>query len=364
MPNPLVRPAARRSLSHVRYVRRVPPAAASGLVAAVYEEVERDFGMLAPPVALHAPAPPLLAAAWTVLRETLVATGELERAHKEAVATAVSQTNSCPYCVHVHGTTLSGLVPGAGAPASGQGAGPAFPEGESRGLALWAQGGRGGRPARPPAPRELPEALGVAVTFHYLNRVVNVFLGPEPLPARIPSPARRTASRLLARALGESARAHREPGRSLDLLPAAPLPDDLEWARNTPTVAGAFARAAAAVSAAGERVVPSSVRALVDAELADWDGGHKGLGLGWLDTALAALPPGDRAVGRLALLTACASYRVDESVVAPVRSSGAGDGDLVALVAWSAFTAARRAGTLLARPPQPTEAVPGTHAHE
>ncbi|MFH9862966.1 carboxymuconolactone decarboxylase family protein [Streptomyces sp. NPDC017202] len=350
----------------MRYVRRVPPAAATGVVAAVYEEVERDFGMLAPPVALHAPAPPLLAAAWTMLRETLVATGELERARKEAVATAVSRANSCPYCVHVHATTLSTLVPGTPAhgPAAGLDAAPARSGGPTvsqdglRGLALWAEGAGAGRP---PGPRELPEALGVAVTFHYLNRMVNVFLGPQPLPARLPSPARRTASRLLARALGESARAYREPGRSLDLLPAAPLPAGLEWARDTPTVAGAFARAAAAVSAAAEGVVPACVRSLLDAELADWDGGHKGLGLGWLDTALTALPPGDRAVGRLALLTACASYRVDDSVVTPVRRSGADDGDLVALVAWSAFTAALRAGTLLARSPQPARAVPPAH---
>ncbi|MFH0241981.1 carboxymuconolactone decarboxylase family protein [Streptomyces sp. HK10] len=332
MPYPLVRPAARRSLAHVRHVRSVPPAEATGLVAAVYEEVERDFGMLAPPVALHAPEPPLLAAAWTVLRETLVATGELERAHKEAVATAVSQANACPYCVHVHGTTLNGLVPGTSSNAR---------------LAAWAEGAREGRP-EPPAPRELPEALGVAVTFNYLNRMVNVFLGPSPLPARIPSAARRTASRLFARALRESARAHREPGRSLDLLPAAPLPPDLGWARGTPTVAGAFARAAAAVSDAADRVVPPAVRSLVETELAGWDGGHKGIGLGWLDTAVTALPPGDRAAGRLALLTACASYRVDDSAVAAVRRHGTDDRGLVALVAWSAFTAARRMGTILA----------------
>lgn len=362
MPYSLVRPAARRSLAYVRHVRSVPPAEATGLVAAVYEEVERDFGMLAPPVALHAPEPPLLAAAWTVLRETLVATGELERVRKEAVATAVSQANACPYCVHVHGTTLNGLVPGA--PSNGlvpQAGAAAVQEGELRRLAAWVEGAREGRP-EPPAPRELPEALGVAVTFHYLNRMVNVFLVPSPLPARIPSAARRTASRLFARALRESARAHREPGRSLDLLPAASLPADLEWARGTPTVAGAFARAAEAVSDAADRAVPASVRSLVDAELADWDGGHKGIGLGWLDTAVTALPPGDRAAGRLALLTACASYRVDDSAVAAVRQHGADDRGLVALVAWSAFTAARRVGTLLAPSPQPTAAaVPEKH---
>ena len=49
----LVRLAVRRSLNDTRHVRVVKPRHASGLVAEVYRQVEREFGMLAPPVGLN-----------------------------------------------------------------------------------------------------------------------------------------------------------------------------------------------------------------------------------------------------------------------------------------------------------------------
>src|SRR5688500_10461272 len=152
------------AVAHVRHVSPVAPRAAGGLVAAVYRQVERDFGMLAPPVSLHSPAPEVLAACWLMLRESLIAshpsagtahqmtprtaiavapgspgqpavpddrtaaaasTGQeaaaatladasrmvaATRDAKEAVAAAVSLSNRCPYCVEVHGATLIGLV--------------------------------------------------------------------------------------------------------------------------------------------------------------------------------------------------------------------------------------------------------------
>src|SRR5690242_10016741 len=97
--------ARRSSLAQIRHVAPVRPGPGTDLVARVYDQVERDFGMLAPPVALHAPAPGVLAAAWLMLRETLIASGRVERAAKEAVGTAVSIGNACPYCVEVHSAT-------------------------------------------------------------------------------------------------------------------------------------------------------------------------------------------------------------------------------------------------------------------
>jgi len=101
--------ALRKSLGQIRYVSPVPPGAAAGLVAEVYAQVEHDFGMLAPPVALHSPAAGPLAASWMMLRETLVVQGVASRAAKETVAAAVSVENGCPYCVTVHNAVLGGL---------------------------------------------------------------------------------------------------------------------------------------------------------------------------------------------------------------------------------------------------------------
>src|ERR1700735_4058374 len=134
----LIRGAGRKAIAQVRYVSPVPPGQAQGLVATVYAQVERDFGMLAPPVALHSPAPWPLAASWMMLRETLL-TGLADRAAREAVAAAVSLGNSCPYCVQVHTSVLHGLIQGRDATAIEAGQLTAVGDPHIQQLAAWAQ---------------------------------------------------------------------------------------------------------------------------------------------------------------------------------------------------------------------------------
>ncbi|MEU1729937.1 carboxymuconolactone decarboxylase family protein [Streptosporangium sp. NPDC020145] len=333
----VLRKPLRGSLRQVRHVRPVPPARARGLVAEVYTRSEREFGMLAPPVALHSPAPEILAACWMMLRETLLTGGGPGRAVREAVATGVSLGNACPYCAGVHGAALGGLVPPEG--------------GARRDLAPveeWARAS-GTRGRATPFPGEqaaepVGVLVGVAVTFHYLNRMVNVFLDETPLPPRTPGMARGTLMRTLGRLMRPTGGGV-EPGGSLDLLPMAPLPGDLSWAAGAPGVAGAFARAASAIEAAGRRSVPGPVRDLLTARLAAWDGGHPGLGGAWAEEAVADLAAEDRPAGRLALLTAFASYRVGEADVDAFRESrGTGDRELVELTGWASMAAARTVG--------------------
>src|SRR5579859_1900549 len=99
-------------LVQVRYVSPVRRGAARGLAGVVYEQVEQEFGILAPSLALLSPAPQVLAASWLMLRETLLVTRKVDRAAKEAVATTVSIGNTCPWCVTVHSTMVSGLADG------------------------------------------------------------------------------------------------------------------------------------------------------------------------------------------------------------------------------------------------------------
>ncbi|MEO3811055.1 carboxymuconolactone decarboxylase family protein [Sphaerisporangium sp. B11E5] len=321
------------TMSQVRHVTPVRPRGASEAVRKVYAQISRDFGMLAPPLLLHSPAPGTLAASWSVLRESLLANGRASRAAKEVVATVVSEGNTCPYCVDVHQATLSGL---------GHDDDP-----EVSRVAEWARGlgTRDGAARGADFPeRELAELTGVAVTFHYLNRMVNVFLGDSLLPPQVPTRARGGMLRMFGLVMRPMARRGATPGDSLGLLPAAPPAADLAFAGGAPHVAGAFARAAYAVEEAGRRSVPEPVRAVVSAELAAWDGTPPGLGRGWADGPLSGLAPAHRPAGRLALLTAMASYQVDDAVVAAYREGTPGDRELVELTAWSAMAAARTAG--------------------
>lgn len=350
----------RAGVEQVRYLTPIRLPAAQGLVARVYEQIERDFGMLAPPVSLHAPAPGPLAACWSMLRETLLAGGVADRAVKEVVATAVSLGNTCPYCVDVHGATLHGLSRGDDAAAIAGDRIETIADPRVREVADWARASGVRETATRPAPFAAalgPELAGVAVVFQYINRMVNIFLSESPFPPGLPAVARGVVKRVFGRMLRPLARRVPEPGASLELLPAAPLPRDMSWAAGSPTVAQAFARAAGAVDAAGERSVPAPVRELVAARLTGWDGRPAGLSRAWADDAVAGLPATDRAAGRLALLTAFASYQVGPDDVDDFRRVRPGDQSLVELTSWASLAAARQVGTWLAAglpaPPRP-----------
>lgn len=321
----LVRAVLRGSLRDIRHVRAVAPGRAHGQVARVYAQAERDFGVIAPPLALHSSSPDPLAAGWLMLRETLLVEGRVSRAVKEAVVTEVSRANTCPYCVDVHQATLEIL-------------GPPEPGAPGSAAAEWLRTDPGERGPAPFTTDEAPEILGVALTFHYLNRMVGVFLDDSPVPARTPAAVRGPILRTVARTMVPVG-GPLEAGAGLDLLPDAPLPPGLAWAEANPVVAQALARSAAAVERAAHWV-PGPVRDLLTTRLDGWDGTPPGIGRAWLQEALGAVAPADRPTARLALLTAFAAHQVTDADVAAFRADHPGDRELIELTSWAALTTA------------------------
>ncbi|SDJ97650.1 alkylhydroperoxidase AhpD family core domain-containing protein [Actinopolyspora mzabensis] len=295
-----------------KHVSPVRPESASGVVAEVYRQTERDFGMLAPPITLHSPSPELLAAAWCMLRETLLVPGFAGRAAKERIATAVSEANSCPYCVAVHGSLADALPASSPSPHSA-------PVAEER-------------------PEVTTELTAVATTFHYLNRMVNVFLDDSPLPRGAP----RAAIGMLGRVL--RSRSASPPGESLALLPPSDRAAELPSEGCHERIAETTARAHAVIERAGKSSVPIAVRDMLHTVLPRYDSDYR-MNFSWLQDCLTELRPGDRPAGRLALLTALESYRVDERTVLDYRATGADDAALIELTAWAAYVAARHGNT-------------------
>src|SRR5262249_30195052 len=93
-----------RMAQTIKYVKPAPYGSATGLAAEVYRQMQADF-LPVPPLTLHSPVPHIMAGGWSILRETLD-TRQVDQALKEAVAAAVSKTNTCPYCVDVHTSML------------------------------------------------------------------------------------------------------------------------------------------------------------------------------------------------------------------------------------------------------------------
>jgi hypothetical protein len=328
------------STAQIQHVHAVKYRAAEGQTAEVYREIERDFGILAPPIILHAPAPDVMAAIWLVLRETLLVPGSAPRAHKEAVSTAVSLGNECPFCITIHSSMVDNLVGFRGDVIADDGA---------RAAADWATANQspdtGADHPVPFVPEQAPELVGTAVVLQYLNRMVNIFLGEAPMPPFAPPFMLNVVRPVLTWLIKSAEQRGPEPGISAGLLPPAELPEDFAWAAGNPAIAEAFARGVAVVEAAGRRSVPRQVRDLVLAELEVWDGRSRGLSRAWVEEAVTGLPAGQRATGRLALLAAFASYQVDEGVVEGFRAEDADDRALIDVAAWASLSAARRIGT-------------------
>jgi AhpD family alkylhydroperoxidase len=328
----------------VKYVTPVSRSAAEGTVAKVYEGIREEFGVHAEAFTLHSPLPEVLAGIWMLCRETLIANGAVERPAKEAVATAVSSINRCPYCVDAHAAMLAAGGNGEVARRIELGDQDQIADPRLAKIVEWALATRSpGAPILRNPPfngSEAPELISAALVFHYINRPVSVFCEETPFPlgrgllwgAQLWLAGRRFRPFIASRPA---------PGDSLVLLAEAELPEDLAWARESPVLAGAWSRFASAVERAGENALPVEVRARVYAWLRSWQGESPGLRSDWIDEGLEGIAAEHQPAGRLALLAAVAPYRVESSVIESYRD-GRPDSDVVSAVAWAGLAAARR----------------------
>jgi AhpD family alkylhydroperoxidase len=337
---------------YVKYIKTVETKSAHGLVAQVYAQIKSDMGVTPEPFTLHSPAPDILAGVWSIFRESLVC-GHIARGIKEAIATAISDINRCPWCVEAHTITLYATGNSEAVQAITLHDHRFLADTEMQAIIQWASSTcKPGAPivANPPfSAKDAQEIIGTAVTFHYLNRMVNALLSETFLPksALMQRVFKRTAGWLYT----GIARKTYSPGSSLALLPyAANLPDDLGWARGVPTIAEAFANFANVVEQAGAAILSPKVRNIVHDHVQLWNGTDTGLSRQWVEQAIEDLDDEDKAACRLALLVALASHQIDEQVVEAFRAYRPGDDDLVVVLAWASFTAARRVGTWLSAP--------------
>lgn len=99
----------------------------------------------------------------------------------------------------------------------------------------------------------------------------------------------------------------------------ASLPHDIAWATGKPTVAGAFPGPPLSSTPAPRDRYRTRSGYCCSTYSRDWTGEAPGPNRAWADDAVASLHAADRAAGRLALLTAFASYQLDATVIADFR---------------------------------------------
>ncbi|MDN3021868.1 carboxymuconolactone decarboxylase family protein [Streptomyces sp. S.PB5] len=315
-----------------RYTEPLPPKAATGRVAEVYTQLSRDFGIDEPVTfVVLSSAPEILAPAWALMRESLIA-GPGSRTGKELAALGVSLANKCPFCVDAHTVLLHATGDHALAERLARGEQPRNEE-HARVLEWGKRTRVPGAFAPGPFPREhTPGYLGTVLAFHFINRIVSALLTENLLPGNAQRfrPVRSLVGRTMSRTVRRTAR----PGAALALLD---LPDPGEspaWAGGTAAGPAYAALLRAAMDGAG--VLDADDQSVVEDVLQDWDGAHP---------PLAPDPFPDRSErpgARLALLAALAPYRVTDEDVAAWRRPEHTDQHLVQLVAYGAFLAVDR----------------------
>ncbi|MEU5154581.1 DNA-binding protein [Glycomyces sp. NPDC021274] len=317
-------------MPQIRYVDPVDARQADGLVAEVYEQAKRELGAIGAPFQMLSPAPELLAAMWSLLRESLMVGGPEERLAKEVVATSIAVRNGCRFCTDAHTVLLHAL--GESVLAEGLRAGN--PPKAWAPLAEWALDPG---PEGPFKASAAPRFIGTVLVFEFITRLVQVLAHNEsPHPVTATRLGRSVASRTLRAAV----MADLEPGASLALLEERPgwarglRVREPEWAAGSPV--GLAYGTLRAYASSGPGLLGGDAAEAV-ARTVGVRGDAVGEGLPEL-VGGEGLEPGPALGARLAVAAALAPAAVDETRVGAWRGEKHSDHCVVHLLAYGTMT--------------------------
>ena len=329
----------------MRYVSAVPLSKARGLTARAYSQIVEDF-FINGSLTSRSKVPNLLAAIWSIGRETILVEDALDKVTKEAMAATLSSVNDCPYC----GEMLVSLVHAGDKP---EVAASILSETEAsvsdRVMAERLAWVRAAATAGAEMPRnvpfsdeELPEALGTLLAMSDINRFSHIVMAGSPV--KVPFDSKRVKSvalRMFGRELVPTQSKQVEPGRSLELLQRAELPADLGWASPNPRIARALAQASAAIDREAADLINQKTMDHVHTQLNAWNGEPMPMSRTWVDKEVQGLRGTQRTIARFALLMAKASYQIDDQTNRELLREVNGETNFIKTLGWCSFTSAR-----------------------
>jgi AhpD family alkylhydroperoxidase len=332
-------------------IKYISPINRKTLNPELVRQIKREFGDLVEPLSLHTPVPELLVCAWSALRESLIA-GTIDRELKEAVASAVSISNQCPYCVDAHTLMLHGLARHDTAKAIAENRMDDIRDENLRAHIKWA--GATNDPdspiiAAPPFSKgDAPEIIAVVFVFQYINRMVSSLLSESPLPMGN-SPLKGIMKRVGALMFSKALKVDATRGESFKFnSESAALPDDMLWAKGNAYVDRAMAAWAYMIEEKSKHLISTEVLNILETYLLNWKGESPGLDPTWLSDAVKGHDEKTQTMASLALMAAVAPYRVDETTVQNFQRYFPDDDQLIITLSWASFSAARKiAGWLM-----------------
>ncbi|MFK5951238.1 MAG: carboxymuconolactone decarboxylase family protein [Methylococcales bacterium] len=302
---------------------------------------------------MFSPSATLLAGVWSIWRESQFAVGKVDRSVTEAISSAVSRLNTCPYCVDTHSGMLHALSEHKVVLALRQNNNDLIQDDKLRRIVEWSQATRDPDAeiiSSPPfSHEEAPEIIGTTIVYHFINRMANIFLEPSPLP--VPNNWNRTKN-IALRVFGATV-AKRivnrkpKPGESLQFIHQSTLPPDLAWAGYNDDISAAFAAFSSMIEKSGQEALTEAGRSLIQQRIQSWQGEDMGLSKVWANDILENFTDEDKSAGELALLTALAPHQINKNIISQFRSVHPSDEALLNITAWASFSAARRIGEWL-----------------
>ncbi|MEL7001332.1 MAG: carboxymuconolactone decarboxylase family protein [Bacteroidota bacterium] len=258
----------------IKYIGSVKDRMAADKVKEIYKELKNDMGDVVEPISLHAINPELLEGIWNILREVVVVNGKMTRIQKEAIGAAVSEANRCNYCVDAHTIMLIGLKDYATASAIVKRKPDMINDTLLRNLVKWSLDTRNFNSViikfPPFSSQQAPEAIGTAVFFHYLNRMVSAFLGPTILPVNInflKGSMKKMAGKMFASTLSREKEQKIFKPKNFDNVL-----DRIPWTLCNPQVRHVYSQFYLTLNSLAEKYVPEEVRKFINNELNNWDG--------------------------------------------------------------------------------------------
>jgi hypothetical protein len=328
-----------KSIGHktIRFLEPIKYADSTGDVKKVYDEISYDY-VLAAPFTLHASNPKIMAGSWSLVRESLIVNGEVNRLTKEAIAGGVSISNQCQYCLEAHIKMSGGKI-----------------DEKNKDLFEWSKSHYKDNELiqNPPfSIDEAPEIIGTALTFHYINRMVSVFVTEYPLPLPgflywlkpfISSFFKNTAA---VNITGVKAL----PGQSLKWLAPVEVSTEFLWAESNIHIKNSFLGFDKLMDQTAENVIPPNVQEVVLNYLADWTGNSLGFGNEWIDNMTKDLVPSEKIIAQFILLIATMPYKITNLHIDELRKNGIGNEELLIISSWGSWQATKKIGNWISAP--------------
>ncbi len=327
------------------HIDSVKPSQATGDVKIVYDALKTEMGDVVEPIALHALIPELLKSNWGILREALIIEDQVKRKYKEAIASAISSLNDCPYCVDAHTIMLIGLNDKQTAKAVEKQDLDLVQDPKTKELLDWAYNTKYFQSEiiqEPPfSKEEAPEVIGTAVLFHYLNRMVTVFLGETILPFNISflkSLMKKMAAFMFSKVLTSDKKAN----DSFEQLNMDEHGNPFYWASSNPRVQYVLSTFYNVVHQLGKKHVEPQVFDFIKKEIDSWTGSEH-IDIADLGDKLVSVKSEYKNMAQMLYFIAFMPYRVTANLINEFRKTyQLSDDQILGMFSWASYMAATK----------------------